>query len=76
MKAFTIGAFSIAPGTRQTIELPISVMANHIPISLPVHVIHGARPGLVLFISVVVARGELGQKSGKGFFEWPQRTAA
>lgn len=24
----------------------------------------------------MVARGELGQKSGKGFFEWPQRTAA
>jgi uncharacterized protein len=59
MKPFTIGAFSIAPGTRQTIELPISVMANHIPISLPVHVIHGARPGPVFFISSVVHGDEI-----------------
>lgn len=59
MKDFTIGAFSVPAGTRQTIELPISVLANHTPISLPVHVIHGARPGPVFFISGVVHGDEI-----------------
>ena len=59
MTAFTIGAFSIAAGTRKTIELPISVLANHTPISLPVHVINGARPGSTFFISAVVHGDEI-----------------
>ena len=59
MTPFTIGAFSIAAGTRQTIELPISVLANHTPISLPVHVINGARPGSTFFISAVVHGDEI-----------------
>ena len=59
MKDFTIGAFSVPAGTRQTIELPISVLANHTPISLPVHVIHGAKPGPVFFISGVVHGDEI-----------------
>lgn len=59
MTAFGIGAFSIPAGTRQTIELPISVLANHTPISLPVHIIHGARPGPVFFISGVVHGDEI-----------------
>lgn len=59
MTAFTIGAFSIAAGTRKTIELPISVLANHTPISLPVHVINGARPGPTFFISAVVHGDEI-----------------
>ena len=45
MTPFSIGDYSIPVGIRQTIELPISVLANHTPISLPVHVIHGAKPG-------------------------------
>ena len=44
---------------RGTIELPISVLANHTPITLPVHVIHGARPGPVFFISGVVHGDEI-----------------
>ncbi len=59
MTPFTIGAFSIAAGTRQTIELPVSVLANHTPISLPVHVINGARPGPTFFISAVVHGDEI-----------------
>jgi uncharacterized protein len=59
MTPFRIGNFEIATGTRQTIELPISVMANHTPISLPIHVIHGAKPGPVFFISGVVHGDEI-----------------
>jgi uncharacterized protein len=59
MTPFSIGAFSIPVGIRQTIELPISVLANHTPISLPVHVIHGTKPGPVVFISGVVHGDEI-----------------
>ena len=59
MKPFHIGDFEIAAGTRKTVELPISVLANHTPISLPVHVIHGTKPGPALFISGVVHGDEI-----------------
>ncbi len=51
MTPFRIGDFEIAAGTRKTVDLPISVLANHTPISLPVHVIHGdeAGPGIFHF---------------------------
>ncbi len=59
MTAFTIGTEEIARGARKTVELPISVLANNTPINLPVHVIHGAEPGPVLFISGVVHGDEV-----------------
>ena len=57
--SFTLGATEISPGTRQTIDLPVSVLSNHTPITLPVHVIHGASPGPVMFISAVVHGDEI-----------------
>ena len=57
--AFTLGTSEIRPGTRQTIDLPVSVLSNHTPITLPVHVIHGAAPGPVMFISAVVHGDEI-----------------
>ncbi len=39
------------PGTRQTVELPVSVLSNHTPMTLPVHVHpwREAGPGAVHF---------------------------
>jgi predicted deacylase len=37
MKPFAIGNFEVAPGTRRTIDLPVSVLSNHTPMTLPVH---------------------------------------
>jgi predicted deacylase len=59
MRPFTIGDFAVAPGTRRTIDLPVSVMSNHTPMTLPVHVLHGAKPGPTLFISGVVHGDEI-----------------
>ena len=59
MMAFTIGTENVQRGARKTVELPISVLANHTPINLPVHVIHGMEPGPVLFISGVVHGDEI-----------------
>lgn len=56
---FVIGGVSIPAGSRQTVELPVSVLANHIPVSLPVHVIHGRKQGPVVFISAAVHGDEI-----------------
>lgn len=57
--SFDIGGELVAAGSRRTIELPVSLLANHIPVSLPVHVIHGARPGPVIFLSAAVHGDEI-----------------
>ncbi|HEY8587237.1 MAG TPA: succinylglutamate desuccinylase/aspartoacylase family protein [Rhodanobacter sp.] len=56
---FEIGGERIAAGTRRTVNLPVSLLANHIPVCLPVHVIHGARPGPVIFLSAAVHGDEI-----------------
>jgi predicted deacylase len=44
--AFEIGGMRVAPGSRQTVDLPVSVLSDHTPVSMSVHVVHGraARP--------------------------------
>jgi uncharacterized protein len=59
MQPFTIGSLTIAPGERRTVDLPVSVLSNHTPMALPVHVIHGSRPGPTLFISGAVHGDEI-----------------
>jgi predicted deacylase len=59
MSSFEIGGRQIAAGTNQTIELEVSVLANSTRMNLPVHVVHGDRPGPVMFISGVVHGDEI-----------------
>lgn len=56
---FTIADKAVKPGTRRTIDLPISVLSNHTPVTLPVHVVHGRTPGPVLFVSAAVHGDEV-----------------
>jgi predicted deacylase len=56
---FRIGGEEIAPGTRRAVELHVSVLSNHTPMSLPVQVVHGKKPGPGLFISGVVHGDEV-----------------
>ncbi len=58
-KPFEIGGFSIPAGTRQTIDLPVSLTSDHTQVSLPVHVIHGRRPGPVIFVSAAIHGDEI-----------------
>lgn len=58
-ESFTINGSQIAPGDRQTIDLPVSVLSNHTPMTMPVHVIHGKKPGPVIFISAAVHGDEI-----------------
>lgn len=56
---FEIGAHTITAGTRRTIDLPVSVLSDHTPVSMSVHVIHGKKPGPVLFVSAAVHGDEV-----------------
>jgi predicted deacylase len=56
---FTIGAETVAPGSRRTINLPVSVLSDHTPVTMSVHVVHGRRPGPTLFVSASVHGDEV-----------------
>ena len=56
---FEIGGQRVMPGERRTIDLPVSVLSNHTPMSLAIHAIHGSKPGPVLFLSGVVHGDEI-----------------
>jgi predicted deacylase len=56
---FTIGGQSIGPGERRLVDLPVSRLSNHTPVTLPVQVIHGSRPGPTMFLSAAIHGDEL-----------------
>lgn len=57
--AFEIGGHQVAPGTRMLVDLPVSKLSNHTPVTLPVHVLHGPRPGPTMFVSAAIHGDEL-----------------
>ena len=57
--AFEIGGHKVEVGTRRLVDLPVSKLSNHTPVTLPVHVLHGLRPGPAMFISAAIHGDEL-----------------
>lgn len=57
--AFEIGGERIEAGTRRLVDIPVSKLSNHVPITLAVHVLHGAEPGPTLFVSAAVHGDEI-----------------
>ena len=58
-QAFTSGGMEVAAGSRRLVDLPVSKLSNHTPVTLPVHVLHGQRPGPTMFISAAIHGDEL-----------------
>jgi predicted deacylase len=56
---FILGEQNIPPGTRKTVNLPISVLSDHTAVTLSVHVIHGRRPGPTMFVSAAIHGDEV-----------------
>ncbi len=56
---FEIGDISVAPGERRNVSLPLSVMSNRTPITLPIHVAHGKREGPTMFVSAAIHGDEV-----------------
>jgi len=57
--AFEIAGVGIAPGERRTVDLPVSVLSDHTPVAMSVHVVHGRRSGPTLFVSAAVHGDEV-----------------
>lgn len=49
----------VAPGTSQTITLPVSTLPDHTPVGLQVQVHHGKRDGPTMFVSAAVHGDEV-----------------
>jgi len=76
VKPFVIGEHSIAPGTRRTVDLPVSVLSDHTPVTMSVHVLHGRRPGPVLFVSAAIHGDEvIGVEIARRLLKAPQLEA-
>lgn len=56
---FEINGVSIAPGERRTVDIPVSVLSDHTPVSMSVHVVHGKRPGPTMFVSAAIHGDEI-----------------
>ncbi len=59
IQAFEIGGVSVAAGQRQLVDIPVSKLSNHTPVTLPVHVLHGSRPGPAMFVTAAIHGDEL-----------------
>ena len=58
-KDFEMGAQTIAPGKRATVEVTLPNQSSYTPITMPVHVIHGRQEGPVIFVSAAVHGDEI-----------------
>ncbi|MCK8483990.1 M14 family metallopeptidase [Aliiroseovarius sp. S2029] len=56
---FRLGGVDVAPGSRQTIDLPVSVLSDHTPVTMSAHVIHGRKPGPTIFVSAGIHGDEV-----------------
>ena len=57
---FSIGTETVTPGERCLVHLPIASLYSHdAPLTLPVYVVHGRRPGPVMFVSAAIHGDEL-----------------
>ncbi len=56
---FVLGGTVVPAGSAASIELPISRLSTHTEMNLPVRVLHGAKPGPVLFVSAAIHGDEI-----------------
>ncbi|MEL6957790.1 MAG: succinylglutamate desuccinylase/aspartoacylase family protein [Pseudomonadota bacterium] len=56
---FKFAGEAIQPGTQRTVDVPVSVLSDHTPVALRVHVLHGRRKGPTVFVSAAVHGDEV-----------------
>lgn len=57
--AFEIAGRRIPPRRRATVALPMTALPDLTPVTLSLHVVHGGRPGPVMFVSAAVHGDEM-----------------
>ena len=58
-KPFRLGGVEVRAGQRATIDLPVAQLQTHTEMTMPVQVLHGARPGPCLFVSAAMHGDEI-----------------
>jgi hypothetical protein len=58
-KPIEIAGVTVKPGNRQSIDIPLPSFYTHSSVNMPVHVIHGRRPGPVLLVSATIHGDEI-----------------
>ena len=58
-KPIEIAGVTVKPGSRQSIDIPLPSFYTNSSVNMPVHVIHGRRPGPVLLVSAAVHGDEI-----------------
>ena len=58
-QSFTLNGITVKPGQRATIDLPVGRLYTHAPMTIPVHVVNGKKPGPRLFISAAIHGDEI-----------------
>src|SRR5690625_5559706 len=59
MTPFIINGTSVAPGQRAVVQLAPAQLYTQTPLNIPVHVVHGRRPGPVLLVTAAIHGDEL-----------------
>ncbi|MFT7496163.1 MAG: putative deacylase [Urechidicola sp.] len=54
-----IAGVSIKPGSRQSIDIPLPSFYTHSSVNMPIHVVHGRKPGPVLLVTAAIHGDEL-----------------
>jgi predicted deacylase len=54
-----IAGVSIKPGSRRSIDIPLPSFYTHSSVNMPVHVVHGRKPGPVLLVTAAIHGDEL-----------------
>jgi hypothetical protein len=57
--AIEIAGYSIKPGGRQSIDIPLPSFYTHSSVNMPVHVVHGRKPGPVLLVTAAIHGDEI-----------------
>ena len=58
-KSVTVGGVEVSPGSQAAIDLPVTDLSTHTPITMPVHVVHGRRDGPTLFVCAALHGDEI-----------------
>lgn len=56
---FDIAGASVAPGQRRNLQIPVVTLYTNTPVTLPVRVVRGRKPGPTLFISAALHGDEI-----------------
>ena len=57
--AIEIAGYTIKPGSRQSIDIPLPSFYTHSSVNMPVHVVHGRKPGPVLLVTAAIHGDEI-----------------